>query len=97
MNHMLDVTIAYPEGNRRFWDFVCGRTGRIEVCVRALPLGADVKGDYFGDDAYRARFQQWLNDRWQAKDECLANLSQGRRCGDCPGVRGGSGVQTEGI
>jgi 1-acyl-sn-glycerol-3-phosphate acyltransferase len=81
---MLDVTIAYPGGGKRFWDFVSGRTACIEVCVRQLPLDDKIIGDYFGDPVYRGRFQQWLNDCWRAKEDCLAQLTARRRCDRCP-------------
>ena len=43
--------------------------------VRQRPIPAElVAGDYQGDRAFRARFQQWMNGLWQEKDATLDHL-----------------------
>lgn len=72
MTKILDVTIIYPEGAVTLWQYMCGKARQIKVLVRALPITADIIGDYDNDEAFRARFQAWLNQIWQEKDELIA-------------------------
>jgi 1-acyl-sn-glycerol-3-phosphate acyltransferase len=72
IHQILDVTIAYPAGGTGFWRFLSGRVPEVRVRVECLPVTADLLGDYDGDAAYRVRFQEWLNRRWEAKDRLLA-------------------------
>lgn len=72
LDHMIDVTILYPDGVPRYWDYVCGRVKRIHVHVRQLPISPDKVGDYTEDDVFRAAFQTWINELWAEKDNQLA-------------------------
>lgn len=74
LNSFLDVTIAYPEGPRSFWDFVCGKVTDIRVNVRSLPITPELLGDYFEDSEFRAAFQKWVNALWEQKDRCIDDL-----------------------
>lgn len=66
---LVDVTIVYPQGAPTFWDFLCGRTERVIVQVRQLPIPAEfATGDYAGDPAFRRHFHQWLARLWEEKD-----------------------------
>lgn len=76
LHQMLDVTIYYEGGIPSYWDYVRGKVKTIRVQVRQLPIPADLLGDYEGDPAFRAHFQQWVNTLWQQKDETLAALSR---------------------
>lgn len=84
---LLDVTLAYPEGQASFWEFLCGRTPRIVAHVeqRAIPVPLR-EGDYRGDPAYREQFQQWVRDLWTEKDwrmaQILASTSSEQPAGD---------------
>lgn len=71
LHRLLDVTIYYPEGIPTYWDYACGRVKRIRVHVRQLPIPAELIGDYSEDAAFRARFQQWVNQLWQEKEALL--------------------------
>lgn len=72
---LLDVTIVYPEGRPTFWQFLCGRTARITVRVRELPIPpAFCQGDYAGDAAFRGEFQKWLEGLWEEKDLQIAAI-----------------------
>jgi hypothetical protein len=41
--------------------------------VETLPITNELLGDYTGDDNYRMRFQEWLNNIWAEKDKLLEN------------------------
>ncbi|MDI6797644.1 MAG: acyltransferase [Desulfatibacillaceae bacterium] len=86
LKKIVNVTIAYPSGKKSFWDFVCGRIDRICVRVDTLPITADMQGDYFGDPAYAASFQEFLNRLWEEKDKLLQEL-----CGNSPAVQKAKG------
>jgi 1-acyl-sn-glycerol-3-phosphate acyltransferase len=74
LHSIVDVTIAYPEGAKSFWEFLCGRVGEIKVRVKSYPLSRELLGDYFNDSEYRERFQQWLNDLWEEKDSRIQRM-----------------------
>ncbi len=73
---LLDVTIVYPEGTPTFWQFLCGRTRRIIVRMRQLPIPAELRsGDYARDPKYRKAFQKWLQAIWTEKDGQIGALT----------------------
>jgi len=74
LNSFIDVTIAYPEGAKSFWDYVCGNVRDIRVQVRSLPITPEMLGDYFNDDLFRQAFQNWVNALWAQKDRCIEEL-----------------------
>jgi len=72
---LLDVTIVYPDGAPTFWDFLAGRLDRVIVHIEEKPIPAElVGGDYLGDAAFRARFQDWVHELWCRKDETIQHL-----------------------
>ncbi|MEC9260747.1 MAG: acyltransferase [Pseudomonadota bacterium] len=78
LHHLIDVTIFYPAGTPSFWDFINGSVSKIKLHVDVKPLKdlfpEEIKVmDYFENPEQRARFQQWLNQQWQAKDQRLEN------------------------
>ncbi|KKO45110.1 acyltransferase [Arsukibacterium ikkense] len=75
LHKMLDVTIHYPQGIPTFWDYISGKVRDITVQIKILPISNDLIGDY-NDPVYRERFQQWVNQLWQQKDQELAALAQ---------------------
>jgi len=77
IQHVVDVTIAYPQGAGSFWDFVCGRVRQIRVRVKALPVNGELIGDYLQDVQFKRNFQAWLNTLWQEKDRDLGRLLAG--------------------
>jgi 1-acyl-sn-glycerol-3-phosphate acyltransferase len=80
LDKLLDVTIVYPHGKKRLWDFACGRIKEIKVRVRSIPLDHKIRGDYRNDREFQRRFQAWLNGLWVEKDariEYLLSGSQG--------------------
>ena len=74
IDEVMDVTIAYPEGAKTFWQFLCGEVTRVKVDIRILPVTAELTGDYFEDDLFRDNFQNWVNELWKDKDEQLARM-----------------------
>ncbi len=77
LNHILNVTIAYPEGARGFWNFLCGKAYEVKVHVESLPVNKKLLGDYFSSSIYRDNFHAWLNSMWEEKDENLSRLLSG--------------------
>lgn len=77
MHSMLDVTVVYPQGVPRFWDFACGRVHHIIVRIRERDIpAAYFVGDYEGDPVFRAEFQAWIGQVWEEKDALLAQYHQ---------------------
>jgi len=74
LTSILDVTIAYPQGRREIWDFLCGRVPKVSVKVRSVQLTDDIIGDYFNDENFKKRFQDWLNNSWAEKDRLLDDM-----------------------
>lgn len=74
LHRLLDVTILYPEGIPTYWDYACGRIKRIQVHIRQLPIPAEMIGNYTEDAEFRARFQRWVNQLWQDKDDLLEEM-----------------------
>lgn len=74
LSSILDVTIAYPQGRREIWDFLCGRVPQVRVNVRIIPLTDEIKGDYFNDEGFKKRFQKWLNQLWTEKDKLMDGM-----------------------
>lgn len=68
MSGVIDVTIVYPDGAENIWDFMCSAKTRINVTIDVLPVNGIPRGDYFNDEAFRKRFQEWLNSLWLRKD-----------------------------
>ncbi len=75
LDSLLDVTLAYEPDSLNFWQFCCGRMKRISVRVRQREVPVWAAGDYQSDPAFRARFQDWLNELWTTKDADYAALT----------------------
>jgi len=66
---MLDVTIVYPDSRANFWDYLCGRIGRIIIDIRTREIPPRFLGmDYDSNRETRADFQRWVSDIWAEKD-----------------------------
>ncbi|MFE8730555.1 acyltransferase, partial [Aeromonas hydrophila] len=55
-----------------------GRVKRIQVRIEELPVDEALIGDYFNDKQFKRGFQEWLNQRWQEKDEVLEGWQSGQ-------------------
>jgi 1-acyl-sn-glycerol-3-phosphate acyltransferase len=72
---MLDVTLFYPEGAQSLWDLFSGRVVNVVVRIRELEIPKDLlHGNYLQDEAYRIRFQEWIRQIWQQKDDSITTL-----------------------
>jgi len=65
---VLDITIAYPQSSHPMMDMLCGRMTKIVIDVNTLAINDDLIGDYFNNQSYQIRFQNWLNERWKIKN-----------------------------
>ena len=74
IHRILDVTIVYHGGVRSFWSFLGGNIREIKVRVRALPVSSELLGDYLNDGLFRKNLQLWLNNLWNEKDRCIAEM-----------------------
>lgn len=76
LHKILDITICYPKGTPSFWDYISGKVRDITVQINIIPITPELLGDY-NDSQYRERFQQWINQLWQNKDQQLQELKPG--------------------
>ncbi len=74
LRHLIDVTIFYPEGCPSFWDYACGRVGRVRMHIDLIEIPEDLLGDYEQDRDFRGHFQAWMNRLWQDKDQRLEQM-----------------------
>ena len=66
---LLDVTIYYPEGSPTLWGLFTDRVHDIVVEVKQLQIPPELlAGDYFANEEFRVRVQNWIKDLWQEKD-----------------------------
>ncbi len=68
-SNILDITLAYPNSRHPMMDMLSGRMTKIVIDVNTLPVSSDIIGDYFNEVTFQQRFQQWINDLWEAKNE----------------------------
>ena len=69
LDHLIDVTIIYPDGVPGIWQFVSGQVKKISVRVRLLPIGAEVRGKNFREDAAAKKaLKDWLSELWEEKE-----------------------------
>ncbi|WDE10061.1 acyltransferase [Thalassomonas haliotis] len=74
---VLNITLIYPDNSGHvMMDMLTGKLKEVIIDIEQLPVSEQIIGDYFEDTGFKTRFQQWLNDRWQAKDELIEKLSR---------------------
>ncbi len=72
---LLDATIVYPDGWGGFWYFLCGRISKIIVRVEKCQIPQEfLNGDYLNDHNFKTNFQNWINERWEKKDELIEKI-----------------------
>ena len=77
LRSMLDVTIVYHDKAIGFWDLLCGRVRHLTVQIVERPIPEQFgRGDYENDAAFRAEFQEWVNQLWQEKDALITSIKQ---------------------
>ena len=79
LNQILNVTIVYPHGAKSLWEFLCSKNMEIVVRVKAIPVTADLIGDYSEDPVFRDNFQKWINELWNEKDFLIEKLKNDQR------------------
>lgn len=76
-SQVLNVTIIYPDNQEQpFKDLLSGKLKRVVIRVEALPVTADLQGDYENDPVFKQHFQQWVSDLWQRKDRLIDHYYQ---------------------
>ncbi|MGD2272222.1 MAG: acyltransferase [Desulfobacterales bacterium] len=74
---LLDVTIVYPKEPGGLWRFLCGCISQIVVRVEKSQIPEEyLHGNYLKDQDFRTRFQRWVNEGWQKKDELIEQILQ---------------------
>ncbi len=74
LHQFVDVTICYSKPDATFWDYLSGRIKKVTVKVETQPITDAILGDYINDREYRVRFQAWLNDLWDKKNQALEEM-----------------------
>lgn len=75
LHGMVNVTIHYPGGRPSFWDLLSGQVKRIVMRIEIMPIPQQFIGQSYDQNMqYRAEFQGWVNQLWEAKDLQLKAL-----------------------
>lgn len=71
----VDMTIVYPDGVPGYGDFWLGEVNRIAINLRKIEIPIWVKqGSYENDPEYRDKFQSWIDQLWQEKDQLISQM-----------------------
>ena len=71
LNGLVDVTIIYPDGVPRFWDFLQGKSGRVIFDARYRPL-PEFSAEQAGETQHKAEVAQWVQRLWEEKDALIS-------------------------
>lgn len=71
LHDIIDVTVYYLPEKHNLWDVLCGRLDKIFAKIEVIPIGEELRGDYYEDKAFKKHFQNWLNERWRHKDATI--------------------------
>ena len=72
LDHLIDVTIVYPDGVPGVWEYVSGQVKNIDVKVRLREIPDDIRGRNFREDAEaKAALRTWMRDIWSEKDSTI--------------------------
>lgn len=75
LHGMVNVTIYYPGGRPTFWDLLSCQVTRIVMRIEIMPIPEQFIGQSYDQNMeYRAEFQSWVNQLWQAKDQQLSEI-----------------------
>ena len=76
LHGLVNVTLYYPQGKPTLWDLLSGQIQRIVMRIDITEIPQQFIGkSYDQDTAYRAEFQDWVNQMWYEKDQQLTHLS----------------------
>lgn len=72
---LVDMTIVYEENAPTYSEFWLGETQKIYIHIRKIDLPDWVlAGSYEDDVEYRQKFQTWVDEIWQQKDEIITQI-----------------------
>lgn len=76
LKQLLDLTIYYPPAIPTYWQYASGQVDTIAVHLRRFDIANELIGDYANDPVFREKFQAWVNQLWQEKDQRLDTMAQ---------------------
>jgi len=75
LQHILDVTLRYPNGKPSMYDLIADRIKAVQVDIRLRAIPGNLRsGNYENDRAFRAEFQQWMNGLWREKQDQIQRM-----------------------
>lgn len=76
LDGIIDVTLVYrPVTGSRAWSWFCGQQEQLALHAVVRPIPPEmIAGSYDTDAAFRAQFQDWVNDLWAQKDARFERL-----------------------
>lgn len=74
IHEIIDVTIVYTPSNSSLWDILCNKADSITVHYEIIPVPQELRGDYYNNKEFKRSFQQWLNQRWDKKDNHINSI-----------------------
>jgi 1-acyl-sn-glycerol-3-phosphate acyltransferase len=77
LHSLIDVTICYPNNQApSFWQFLQGKTPNLTIEISCEEIPSEfLNKDYANDAVFKQQFQQWVNQLWQQKDDCIERHS----------------------
>lgn len=77
INSMLNITLIYPNSNTSFWSFISGKIQKIIINVEKININSEFfSGNYMDDPVYREKFQGWVRELWEKKDNLIVSVLQ---------------------
>ncbi len=76
LDGIINVTIHYVAKDSSPWHLLCGKVDKIYIRYEVLPVTDEMIGDYYKDREFRKKFQQWLNQLWDKKDQLIETFKQ---------------------
>lgn len=74
---LVDMTIVYPDGVPGYGEFWLGEVPQVVVDLHKIDLPEWLlAGNYEDDEAYREKFQHWVDQIWQEKDQRISRIKQ---------------------
>ncbi|MES2663785.1 MAG: acetyltransferase [Pseudomonadota bacterium] len=74
---LLDVSIHYASSDPTLYKLLSGQIPEIKILIQTVSIPKHFsESDYNVDNAFKVEIQQWLSDRWLAKDAWLDQQSK---------------------
>lgn len=71
---VIDITLCYPHSQHVMIDVLKGELTLVILHANVKDIEPELVGDYFNDESFRVKFQNWLNRLWQTKDKYITDL-----------------------